>query len=171
MNVDGLVEKWADVLTGLATAHDKDEADKYEAAIEDCLTPILAAPIKQLREFYPKLLKALKANPKVPFLVWRGYEVWVEKIVSKAPDEDFVLLKTDLAKEITALVEQDVKDQIPDALFRALMWRGADTLQEVKTAVIETKAQGHKPRLRGRESCLFLEVGGTEKQPAVCVQI
>ena len=55
-------------LTGLATAHDKDAADRYEAAIEECLTPILAAPIKQVREFYPKLLKALKENPLVRIL-------------------------------------------------------------------------------------------------------
>ena len=66
MNVDGLVEKWADVLTGLAVAHDKETADRYEAAIEECLTPLLAAPIKQIREFYPKLLTALKSNPQVP---------------------------------------------------------------------------------------------------------
>src|ERR1700678_537266 len=33
VNVDGLVEKWADVLTGLAVAHDKETADRYDAAI------------------------------------------------------------------------------------------------------------------------------------------
>jgi hypothetical protein len=169
MNVDGLVEKWADVLTGLATAHDKDTADRYEAAIEECLTPLLAAPIKQIREFYPKLLKALKSNPQVPFLVWRGYEIWIDQILSKAPDEDVKELKTKLAKEITDMVEQDVKDQIPEALIRALQWRSGETLEEVKAVVIKEKAKGNKVRLRGKESCLFMYAGEGENE--VCVQI
>lgn len=171
MNVDKLVEEWAEVVTGMAVAHDKDESDRYEAAIEKCLVPILAAPIKQVREFYPKLLIALKSNPKVPFLVWRSYEIWIDQVLSKAPDEDIKVLKTELAKEIADMVEQDVKDQIPEALIRALQWRNAETLEEVKQAVVQEKAKGNKIRLRGRESCLFMEVGGTEKEPAVCVQI
>lgn len=171
MNVDALVEKWSKVLVGLATAHDKDSADRYEASIEECLTPILSAPIRQVREFYPKLLKALKENPSVPFLVWRSYEIWVDQVLSKAPDEGVKQLKTDLAREITELVEQDIRDQIPEAMIRALQWRSPETLAEVKEAVIEEKAAGRKPRLRGRESCLFLEVGGTEDEPKACVQI
>jgi|SRR5208282_2926887 len=171
MDVDALVSKWAVVVTMLATAHDKDAADRYEAAIEECLTPILSAPIKQVREFYPKLLKALKENPSVPFLVWRSYEIWVDQVLSKAPDEAVKALKTELAKEISDLVEQDVKDQIPEALIRALQWRSPETLQEVKDALVKDKKMGTRARLRGRESCLFLEVGGTEDEPQVCVQI
>lgn len=171
MNVDALVQEWKTVVTGLAVAHDKDEADHYEAAIEKCLVPILSAPIKQVREFYPKLLAALKNDPKVPFLVWRAYEIWVDQVISKAADEDIKVLKTDLAKEITEMVEQDVKDQIPEALMRALQWRNAETLAKVKDAVVETKKKGGKVRLRGRESCLFMEVGGTEDEPKACVQI
>ena len=171
MDVDALVSRWSTVITMLATAHDKDTADRYEAAIEECLAPILTAPIAQVREFYPKLLQSLKENPSVPFLVWRSFEIWVDQILSKAPDEAVKQLKTELAKEISDLVEQEVKDQIPEALIRALQWRSPDTLQEVKDAVVEEKAAGRKPRLRGRESCLFLEVGGTEDEPRVCVQI
>jgi hypothetical protein len=171
MDVDGLVERWHKVVVGLATAHDKDEADRYEAAIEECLVPILAAPIKQVREFYPKLLKAIKADPTVPFLVWRSYEIWVDMVLSKCKDEDIKQLKTDLAKEITELVEQDVKDQIPEQLIRALQWRSGETLEEVKEAVIREKAKGNKVKLRGKESCLFMCVGGTPENPDVCVQI
>lgn len=171
MDVNALVEKWHKMIVGLAVAHDKNEADRYEAAVEECLTPILAAPIKQVREFYPRLLKSLKDDPKVPYLVWRSYEVWVDMVVSKAPDEDIKQLKTDLAKEITAMVEQDVKDQIPEALVRALQWRSPEQLAKVKSALVETQARGEKSRLRGRESCLFLEVGGTEDDPKACVQI
>lgn len=171
MDVDKLVREWATVVTGMAVAHDKDESDRYEAAIEKCLVPILAAPIKQVREFYPKLLIALKSNPQVPFLVWRSYEIWVDQVLSKAPDEDIKVLKTELAKEIADMVEQDVKDQIPEALIRALQWRNAETLAEVKEVVTREKAKGNKTRLVGRESCLFLHCGGEGEDSEVCVQI
>ena len=171
MDTDALVERWAKVIIGLATAHDKDEADRYEAAIEQCLTPILSAPIKQVRDFYPKLLTRLKNDPSIPFLVWRGYEIWIEQILSKAPDEDIKQLKTDLAREITELVEQDVKDQIPEQLMRALQWRRPEVLEKVKTEVVRAKERNEPVRLVGRESCLFMEVGGEDGDPAVCVQI
>jgi len=171
MNVDALVEEWAKVVTGMAVAHDKDESDRYEAAIEKCLVPILAAPIKQVREFYPKLLIALKSNPQVPFLVWRSYEIWVDQVLSKAPDEGIKALKTELAREIAEMVEQDVKDQIPEALIRALQWRNAETLAEVKEVVTREKEKGNKVRLHGKESCLFLYAGGTPEEPEVCIQI
>lgn len=171
MDVDAVVNKWAEVVSGLATAHDKDTADRYEHAIDDCLTPILTAPIKQIREFYPKLLVKLKENPAVPFMVWRSYEVWVEQIFSKAPDEDILNLKTDLAQQISDLVEQDVKDQIPEQLFRALQWRDAEHLEAVKQEAIKVKKAGGKVRLSGRESCLFMHLGGTYDEPAVTIQI
>lgn len=171
MDVNALVKKWHTMIVGLAIAHDKDEADRYEAAVEECLTPILAAPIKQVREFYPKLLASLKNDAKVPFLVWRAYEIWVDQVLSKAPDEDIKQLKTDLAKEIADLVEQDVKDQIPQALVHALQWRSPEKLEEVKAVVEREKAAGRGVRLKGKESCLFLQAGGDEEEPEVCVQI
>jgi hypothetical protein len=170
VNVDELVERWRKVVVGLCTAHDKDEADRNEAAIDECLTPILSAPIKQVREFYPKLLKALKDDPTVPFLVWRSYEVWTE-MMSKARDEDIKQLKTDLAKEIVKMAEPDIRDQLPQAMVSALQWRSAEKLEEMKTVVEQEQAAGKKVRLKGRESCLFIEAGGTEEHPAVQVQL
>ena len=171
MNVDELVQKWRKAIVGMAVGHDKDEVDRYEASIEECLTPLLAAPIKQVREFAPKLLEALKSDKSVPFLFWRSYEIWYEMVLSKAPDDEVKQLKTDMAREITELVEQDVKNQLPEAMIRALQWRSPATLEEVKRTVETEKAAGRPVRLRGRESCLFLEAGGTEEDPAVCVQI
>ena len=57
------------------------------------------------------------------------------------------------------------------SLVHALQWRSPEKLAKVKDAVVKAQAAGEKPRLRGRESCLFLEVGGTEDEPEVCVQI
>jgi len=171
MNIDDMVKKWHRAVVGLAVAHDKDEADRYEASIEECLSPLLTAPIRQIREFAPKLLASLKADASVPFLVWRAYEVWLEDIFNKAPDEGVIQLKTALATEICILVESDVKEQLPEAIIRALQWRSAKTLENFKETIVSEKAKGNKVRLRGRESCTFLECGGTEESPAICVQL
>ncbi len=172
MDVDQLVERWHKLVVGLAIAHDKDEADRYEAMVDDCLQPLLTAPVKQLREFAPRLSAALKADRSVPYLVWRAYEYWMEQM-AKAPDEDVKELRKDLAQEIATMVDAEVKAQLPDALVRALQWRSPERLAEVRDAVVREKQAGRGVRLKGRESCLFLEVqgNGTEEQPEVCVQI
>ena len=170
VDIDVMVERWHKLILGLAIAHDKDEADRIEASVEECLAPILTAPVRQLREFAPRLLESLKADRSVPFLVWRAYEVWCS-MMKAAPDEDVISLKTEIAKDIVTMVEADCKAQLPDAMVRALQWRSPEKLEEVRTVVASEKAAGRPVRLRGRESCLFLEVGGTETQPAVCVQV
>jgi hypothetical protein len=171
VNIDQTVDKWMPVLRGLALAHDKDEEDRFEAQVNECLSPLLAAPRKQVVEFYNKLLAAMKTDKDVPYLVWRTFEIWGEHFVIKAPDEGIKRLKRKLAAEIVDLVEADVKVDFRDAMIRALMWRDPETLEEVKEAVIEGKAQGRKPRLKGKESCLFLTVSrGRGKRPA-CVQV
>lgn len=171
VDVEKLLVRWQEVIVGLALAHDKDGADRYEAAIDDCLLPLLTAPIAQVREFASKFLEALKSDQRVPYLVWRPYEIWIESVIAKASDEEVRVLKTSLAAEIVALVEPDVRNQLPEAMIRALQWRSPEKLQEFKTVVEEEHKKGNKVRLRGRESCLFIEAGGTEAEPAVCVQV
>ncbi len=170
VDIDLMVAKWKKAVVGLAVAHDKAEADNFEASIEDCLVPILSAPVSQLRDFAVKLLKALKTDPAVPFLVWRSYEIWVD-MMKNAPDGDIKELKTDLAKEIVDMVEDDAKRDLPTAMIRALQWRSPEQLEEMKKVVTKEKSKGRSVRLKGRESCLFLEAGGTEDEPAVRVQV
>jgi hypothetical protein len=171
MDVEGMVLRWHTAVVQLALAHDKDDADKVEASIEDCLLPILGAPVAHIREFADRLLVSLKSDPKVPYLVWRGYEQYVELIVRNAPDGGIKRLKTEAATAIADMVEEDIKPQLHEALVRALQWRSPEKLEEVAKVVAEERLRGNKPRLRGRESCLFLESGGTEDAPKVCVQI
>lgn len=144
---------------------------RAEAAVDKCLTPVLSAPVKQLRELAKKLRDTLKSDPRVPYLVWRGMEEWIDKILLLAPDGEIIELKTQLASEIVAMVEDDAKRDLPAAMVRALQWRSAEKLQEVKVVIEEEKAAGRPVRLKGRESCLFLEAGGTEDSPKVCVQV
>lgn len=171
MDIDALVARWKPVIVGLATAHDKDEADRFESQLNECLSPILTAPIRDVREFARRLVTALKEDPAVPFLVWRAYEIWVSEFVAKAGDGDLITLKADIAQEIAALVEEDLKPQLSTALVHALQWRSPEKLQQVKAVAEQEKAAGRPARLRGRESCLFLEMGGTEEKPEVVVQI
>lgn len=171
MDVDGMVNRWHTAVVALAMAHDKDEADRVEASIEECLLPLLGAPISQIRDFADRLLVTLKSDPKVPYLVWRGYEQYVELVVRNATDGGIKELKTEAATAIADMVEEDLKPQLHEALVRALQWRSPEKLKEVAKVVAEEKVKGNKPRLRGRESCLFLESGGTEDAPKVCVQI
>ena len=170
MNVDLMVMRWSNLIVKLALAHDKEAADRIEATVEDCLNPILSAPVKQLREFGAKLLGVLKADPAVPYVLWRSYEVWIHKL-KDAPDEEVKTLKKDLAAEIVDLIEDDIHPQLPEAMVRALMWRSPEKLEEMKAVVTQEKAKGNKVRLRGRESCLFIEAGGSEDEPKVCVQL
>lgn len=170
MKIAEMVTKWKALVVGLAVAHDKDEADRLEASVEEMLTPLLAAPISQIRQFSALLLAELKNDKAVPYLVWKAFEVWVEQM-EKAPDGEVKELKQDLARQIVDMVEQDAKEQLPDAMVRALMWRSPEKLEEVRAVVEEEKAAGRRVRLKGRESCLFLEAGGTEENPVVCVQV
>ena len=170
MKIADMVTKWKSAVVALAVAHDKDEADRIEASMEDLLTPLLAAPCDQIRQFAALLLAELKNDKAVPYLVWKAFEVW-QMQMEKAPDEDVKELKAELAKQIVDLVEQDAKEQLPEAMVRALMWRSPEKLAEVKEVVAVEKQAGRKVRLKGRESCLFLEAGGTEEEPAVCVQV
>lgn len=155
MNVDEQVDRWIQIITGLAMAHTKADADAADYELDEIMEPILAAPIAQLREFYPKLIEAMKADERVPYLIWRTFEMWRDNILDKAPDEAAMKLRDDLATYIAGAVEKDVQPDIMDAMVDALKWRPAEDLEAVKRELDE----GVKPRIRGRESCLFLEVG------------
>lgn len=164
MNVDELVGKWIKAVVGMCLAHDKDEFDAEDARADDLMGPILTAPIAQVREFYAKMRDTMKTTKEVPFMVWMAFEAWGEVIVESAVDDSGVKrLKNKLAGEIADLVELPVRDQIPEAIKRALRWRDPEVLQEVKTKL----QSGAKPKLVGRQSCLFLELGSGKNKTSV----
>lgn len=155
-DVDTLVGQWKQMLVGFATAHNREQYDEIDFTMDDVLTPILTMPVKQLREFYRKLLVAVKGDPQVPYVVWAAVESMVSEFLEKAPDDDVVELKTKLARQIARQVEKDVEPQVGKAIVNALKWRSPEQLQKIASGL---KA-GKKARLTGRQSCLFLEVGG-----------
>lgn len=162
---------WVEVIYYLSTGHDKDTLDFYEAKLDDCLLPILHAPVRQLREFYRLLVEKLKADARIPFFVWRGFEVWAEKDVLTAPDEDVLELRTVLAREITELVAPEVQKDLMEAMVNALQWRSAEKLTEIKEAVAAGNRLRARQRVRGHESCLFLEIVAPDGREVATVQI
>lgn len=154
MNVPELVARWVPIIRALATAHDKAPIDACEFEMDDHLTPLLSAPVKQIREFYTQLVAALKADPTIPFFVWAWFESWGDVILKTAPDGDVLALKDALATQIAEMVERQVQPDLRAALVGALKWRSPETLEQIRDAV----AKGGKARMVGRSSCLFLEV-------------
>ncbi len=162
MDVDAMVKRWVVLIKNLSTTHHKETIDKSEFEMDEHLTPLLTAPVKQIRQFYQELVFALQEDEHIPFFVWTWFEAWGEVILKKAPDGEVKQLKTTIATEIAELVEEDVKPDLKKALIGALQWRSPESLEKIKTAV----SGGGKARMVGKESCLFLEVdleGHTER--------
>lgn len=164
VDVDGLVKKWVGAVVGMCLAHDKDQFDAEDAKADELMGPILTAPIAQVRVFYQQLRDTLKSTKEVPFLVWMSFEAWGEVVVDSAVDDVGIKrLKNKLAGEIADLVEMPVRDQIPEAIKRALRWRDPEVLKEVKSKL----ESGAKPKLVGRQSCLFMELGRGKNKTSV----
>jgi hypothetical protein len=153
--LDALAATWTETMARLITAHTKAEFDAADFETDTLLSPLLILPVAQLRTFAGRLVQNLEADPRIPFLSWRAFANLVEAKVLTAQDAAVVALKQDLAGRIAAMVEEDVRPQIKEAIENALRWRDETTLK----AVERTLAAGEKPRLKGRESCLYLLVG------------
>jgi hypothetical protein len=159
MDVEDMVSKWVPLVRKLAVAHDVDEKDAASSALDELLTPLLAAPVTQLRTFYRSLVEALKADPSIPWAVWKLFEFWGTSVLDKIDKEEIVGLKKELA---TRIAENSIKE-IPTvdwiaSMVGALQWRSPEKLKQIE----EGLAAGEKPRVRGKESCLFLTVGTHE---------
>ncbi len=159
MDVDEMVEKWIPLIRELAVAHDIDKKDAASAALDDHLLPVIAAPVAQIREFYRKLTAELKADETIPWAVWKLFDFWGENVLDKVGAEQELQLKTEIAKRIAensmALISRE--DWL-NSMIGALQWRSPEKLAQIETKLEE----GHKPKIKGRESCLFLVVDECE---------
>lgn len=172
-NPKELLDTWEKLIVGLATSHSKDERDQHEHDIDDALSPILSAPVRQIRDMFGALVDRLKANPVVPFYTWRSIEMWYEKVVLPAKAERIITLKTKLATEISRMVEEDVKADIGEAIIGALMWRDPKELKEMKDILVEDSKTDKpaqvkvKREISGRQSCIFLNVKGSKGEKMI----
>lgn len=156
MDVDQLVSEWRDLIVGMALATDKKTIDEEEAKLDRLLDPFLRCPVKQIREFSKKLSEAMRSDKRLPLFIRSGVEAYLKVIVGGAKDTEIVELKKDIAGRIAKAVEGDVQPQLAEAITNALMWRDPETLEKIERA----SKKGHKAKLVGRQSCLFLEIGG-----------
>ena len=153
-DLDALVNRWRETIVALCLAHDKDAVDAAEFGMDDLLTPLITIPGSQLKTFWSSLRKALENDQRTPFFVWKFFRVWEGGILAHAEEVGPVELKRELAGRIAAMVEQSVKPDIMEAITGALQWRSAETLEKVEGTI----KRGGRARLKGRESCLFLEI-------------
>lgn len=159
MDVEKMIEDWLPLIKKLATAHDIDERDAASSALDEKLLPVIAAPVTQIREFYRGIVKRMKEDKSFPWVVWKLFEFWGTTVLDKIEKEEVVGLKTELARRIAEnSFEQIPREDWIASMVGALQWRDPDKLKEIDKAL----SSGHKPRVRGKESCLFMSVGESE---------
>lgn len=154
MDVEAEVAKWHQALKGLFLSHTREQMDQWDYKLDDLMSVILAAPVAQLRDFARRLNETMAADESVPFFLWGPLGGLGEKILG-APDEEVIQLKVELAERIARLAEKDIIPQLSGAVVDALKWREPGLLERAEIALKE----GQRARLKGRESCLFLEIG------------
>ena len=151
-------KQWKEVMVKLAMSHTKEGIDQADYKMDDLFNGLIAMPVKQVREFYDLLLAELKSDENVPYFIWKTIEAWKEKAVGVSQETEAKMLQAELAGELANILEPDLKPQLKQALADSLKWKSPEVLEKIRGVV----STGSRPSLRGRESCLFLEVGGQE---------
>ena len=157
-DLNGFARKWKDVLMKLTLSHTREGMDWADYSMEDLFSELLVLPVKQVREFYDLLLAELKGDQGVPFFIWKTVEHWKEQAVGVSQDVEAKMLQAELAGELAEMLEPALKPQLKQALADSLKWKSGETLGKIQAAV----GAGHKLGLKGRESCLFLDVDGDQ---------
>ena len=157
-NLEEFAKQWKEVLVRLTMSHTKEGIDQADYKMDDLFNGLIAMPVKQVRQFYDLLLAELKSDEGVPYFIWRTVEGWKEKAVGVSQETEAKMLQAELAGEVANMLEPALKPQLRQALADSLKWKTPEVLEKIRGAV----GTGSKPSLRGRESCLFLEVGGDE---------
>ena len=157
-NLSDFATQWKEVLVKLTMSHTKEGIDQADYKMDDLFNGLIAMPVKQVREFYDLLLAELKSDENVPYFIWRTIEAWKEKAVGVSQETEAKMLQAELAGELANILEPDLKPQLKQALADSLKWKSPEVLEKIRGAV----STGNRPSLKGRESCLFLEVGEEE---------
>ena len=157
-NLSDFAARWKEVLVKLTMSHTKEGIDRADYKMDDLFNGLIAMPVKQVREFYDLLLAELKSDENVPYFIWKTIETWKETAVGVSQETEAKMLQAELAGELANMLEPDLKPQLKQALADSLKWKSPEVLEKIHGVV----STGSRPSLRGRESCLFLEVGGEE---------
>jgi hypothetical protein len=154
----GLAKQWKEIMVKLTMSHTKEGIDQADYKMEDLFNGLIAMPVKQVREFYDLLISELKSDENVPYFIWKTVETWKEMAVGVSQETEAKMLQAEMAGELANMLEPALQSQLKQALADSLKWKPPEVLEKIRGAV----STGNRPSLRGRESCLFLEVGGNE---------
>ena len=154
----GFAKQWKEVMVKLTMSHTKEGIDQADYKMDDLFNGLIAMPVKQVREFYDLLLSELKSDKNVPYFIWKTVETWKETAVGVSQETEAKMLQAEMAGELANMLEPALQPQLKQALADSLKWKSSEVLEKIRGAV----STGNRPSLRGRESCLFLEVGGNE---------
>jgi len=157
-NLSDFAAQWKEVLVKLTMSHTKEGIDQADYKMDDFFNGLIAMPVKQVREFYDLLVAELKSDENVPYFIWKTIEAWKEKAVGVSQETEAKMLQAELAGELANILEPHLKPQLKQALADSLKWKSPEVLEKIRGVV----STGSRPSLRGRESCLFLEVDGKE---------
>lgn len=157
-NLSDFAAQWKEVLVKLTMSHTKEGIDQADYKMDDLFNGLIAMPVKQVRKFYDLLLAELKSDENVPYFIWKTIETWKETAVGVSQETEAKMLQAELAGELANILEPDLKPQLKQALADSLKWKSPEVLEKIRGVV----NAGSRPSLRGRESCLFLEVDGKE---------
>lgn len=156
-DIDAFVDQWANAIVQLSTSHSHQGYTEGDQQSDDLLGPMLRAPIADIRQWATKLAERLENDERVPFLIWSGFRRAIEPLILATPAGAALELKTTLAREVAELAEAQLSSaELVGAIAGALQWRPPKELENVKAAL---KTGTQRPRLKGGQSCLFLEVG------------
>jgi len=106
-------------------------------------------------KYFKIIMEIMDNDPTCPFFIKKSFKAFpFEPEKTKIPTKE----DEELAEKIISAVNPKVERKTPDvyrALVDAIKWRGKEELEKTYKAVMKTPKE--KRKLRGRESCLFIE--------------
>lgn len=147
-------EKYYESLLGVLQSPDPKAWDTHEFQSQQ-LVSVLS--LKNFERFKAYLKESMDADPKCPYFIKSKLLDLLNPPKSLPTKED-----EKIAEKIMSLVCVGLRKSEPEvfrALVDSLKWRGADYLQKTLAAVERTPPE--KRKLKGRESCVFIETEET----------
>jgi len=152
--IKAYTEKYYQSLLASLQSPDSNAWDTYEFQSQQLISVLSLANFNRFKEY---LQQAMDADPKCPWFVKSKFMGFLNPPKSIPTREDE---KT--AEKIMRMVCINIEKTNPDvfrALVDSLKWRGSKELGRTLAAVEKTPPE--KRKLKGRESCVFIESGET----------
>lgn len=148
--IKAIAEKYYQSMLGILQSPDSGAWDTYEFQSQQLITVL---SMKYFDTFKKYLKETMESDPKCPWFMKTKMLDFMSATKNLPTPED-----EETAEEIMSMVCVGLKKSSPEvyrALVDSLKWRGKDDLQRTLEAVKKTPPE--KRKLRGRESCVFIE--------------